>query len=511
MDPSDLLRPDPTDLQEQQSPTTPTRSHFSRPPAIVPGSRLRGLLRQGNEALRHVPASLGYATVYPDVIPGHRATEPNSGSDEPTPFASPTHQSTDDRSSPQTTQHLNELKPASPTSSTSQDTVVLILGLPTTPPDTTESNRRYYPIGISQTPDMAKSNIKPFYGRRDNAEDPYEYIQDIEYEIKLEKRHFTDPSYNWDEDRCILFRQNLRDKAELWYSQLNRTTKDGWELLKNEFLRRYQIDEVDAATRRFQVSQRVATLAQGQNEHILEYLNRCEDLESQAGTLESFGLNVVQGISDRTQKQNILFNLNMKKDYSFRAAKEVINAAYLSFDPDSIQHRMNSWLDRQQGQLIPQYTTEEVFRQTMPVLVQGIRTLLTTQQNAHPNLQPQMASNPNRVVDLNPTQPLSDRAEAGSSGYNRRFPNPNLTCFNCGEKGHYATGCKKPPTGNAYRPRIAANAALDPGEYEDEGRSSVPAACVMPTATTSEVAFTYAHAAARPNPVFSTRISKPIY
>ncbi|KAF7122687.1 hypothetical protein CNMCM5793_000797 [Aspergillus hiratsukae] len=79
---------------------------------------------------------------------------------------------------------------------------------------------------------MAKSNIKPFHGRRDNAEDPREYIQDIEYEIKLEKRHFSDPNYDWNEDRCILFRQNLRDKAGLWYSQLDRNTKDNWALLK---------------------------------------------------------------------------------------------------------------------------------------------------------------------------------------------------------------------------------------------------------------------------------------
>ncbi|RLL99216.1 hypothetical protein CFD26_106616 [Aspergillus turcosus] len=161
---------------------------------------------------------------------------------------------------------------------------------------------------------MTKSNIKPFYGRRDNAEDPHEYVQDIEYAIKLEKRHFHDPDYDWDEDRCILFRQNLKDKAELWYSQLSRATKDNWGLLKEEFLKRYQIDEVDAATRRFQVSQRVATLSQGPNEHILDYLNRCEDLESQAGKLESFGLNVVQGIADRTQKQRILFNLPLGRN-----------------------------------------------------------------------------------------------------------------------------------------------------------------------------------------------------
>ncbi|KAF7164130.1 hypothetical protein CNMCM5623_008820 [Aspergillus felis] len=103
---------------------------------------------------------------------------------------------------------------------------------------------------------MAKSHIKPFHGRRDGSEDPEAYLEDIEYEIKLEKRHMDDADYDWDDDRRILFRQNLRDKAEIWYNQLRRTTKNDWDQLKQKFTKKYRVNEVDATTRRFQVGPR---------------------------------------------------------------------------------------------------------------------------------------------------------------------------------------------------------------------------------------------------------------
>ncbi|GIC88737.1 uncharacterized protein Aud_005135 [Aspergillus udagawae] len=184
---------------------------------------------------------------------------------------------------------------------------------------------------------MAMSNIKPFFGRRDGTEDPEEYPEDIEYAVEIEKSHVNSDSRDWNRDRRILFRQNLRDKVELWYSQLGRDIKNDWERLKQEFTKRYRIDEVDAATRRFQIDQKVAAFSQGPSEHILDYVERCEDLESQAGALELFGLNVVQGLADLTQEQRIMYDLNKGKDYSFRAAKDLINAAYLSFDSGALQ------------------------------------------------------------------------------------------------------------------------------------------------------------------------------
>ncbi|KAF7183720.1 hypothetical protein CNMCM7691_004070 [Aspergillus felis] len=167
---------------------------------------------------------------------------------------------------------------------------------------------------------LAMPAIKPFFGRRDGAEHPEDYLEDIEYAVKIEKSHVDSDSRDWN---CDLN----------WVE----TFKNDWERLKQEFTKRYRIDEVDAATRSFQITQKVATLSQGPNEHIEDYVDRCEDLESQAGTLESFGLNVVQGLADLTQKQRIMYDLFKGKDYSFRAATDLINAAYLSFDSGALQ------------------------------------------------------------------------------------------------------------------------------------------------------------------------------
>jgi hypothetical protein len=153
---------------------------------------------------------------------------------------------------------------------------------------------------------MTESNIKFFFGRRDGKKDPEEYLEDIEYAVEIERRHVNSNDRDWNRDRRMLFRQNLRGKAELSYSHLSRDLKSDWERLKQEFTKRYRIDEIDAANRRFQISQKVAAVSQEPNEHILDYVNRCEDLESQSGTMESFGLNVVQGLADPTQKQRIM-------------------------------------------------------------------------------------------------------------------------------------------------------------------------------------------------------------
>lgn len=62
---------------------------------------------------------------------------------------------------------------------------------------------------------MTKSNINPFFGRRDGTEDPEEYLEDIEYAVETERSHVNSNDRDWNCARRILFRQNLRDKAEL--------------------------------------------------------------------------------------------------------------------------------------------------------------------------------------------------------------------------------------------------------------------------------------------------------
>ncbi|GIJ88036.1 hypothetical protein Asppvi_006952 [Aspergillus pseudoviridinutans] len=103
---------------------------------------------------------------------------------------------------------------------------------------------------------MAKSHIKPFHGRRDGSEDPEAYLEDIEYEIKLEKRHMDDADYvgmTTDESYSA---KTSETKLRSGTTSYVGTTKNDWDQLKQEFTKKYRVNEVDATTRRFQVSPR---------------------------------------------------------------------------------------------------------------------------------------------------------------------------------------------------------------------------------------------------------------
>ena len=65
-----------------------------------------------------------------------------------------------------------------------------------------------------------------------------------------------------DRERRILFRQNLLDKAERWYSRLPRSTRTDWPKLKELFLARYRGDTEDEPTGLPMTSQRISTMKQ---------------------------------------------------------------------------------------------------------------------------------------------------------------------------------------------------------------------------------------------------------
>ena len=76
----------------------------------------------------------------------------------------------------------------SPATSTSQDTVIQIVDQSALPPSTSGSDRTHRePIEVIQRINMTKSNINPFFGRRDGTEDPEEYLEDVEYAVETER------------------------------------------------------------------------------------------------------------------------------------------------------------------------------------------------------------------------------------------------------------------------------------------------------------------------------------
>ena len=173
------------------------------------------------------------------------------------------------------------------------------------------------------------SRIKQFYGHQDGHEDAEEYLEDIDYAVEHSK---TGDTQDLDRERRILFRQNLLDKAERWYSKLPRSTRTDWPKLKELFLDRYRGDTEDGGTELSTASQQLLTLKQMPDESITKYLDRWDVLEVQGGAAPAgdLGLYMVDGLSDDNQRARILDDMEQEGNYSYRRARELIGLAYMS-------------------------------------------------------------------------------------------------------------------------------------------------------------------------------------
>ncbi|KAF5855629.1 hypothetical protein ETB97_008864 [Aspergillus alliaceus] len=181
--------------------------------------------------------------------------------------------------------------------------------------------------GLRQVVMMPGGSIDPFYGRMDGAENPKYLLKDIEYAIEYSG---GPPAERRDRDRRILFRRHLKGGARAWFDQLPSSTPDDWETLRNVFLERYGLTEIDEATRSFIVTRKVATLAQQPAESVAAYLTRCEELLEQAGptVANTFGLHAVEGLKDPDQRRLVQFTLKREQNYDYKSARALILSAY---------------------------------------------------------------------------------------------------------------------------------------------------------------------------------------
>ena len=120
-------------------------------------------------------------------------------------------------------------------------------------------------------------NIKPFHGLRDGRELPDEYLEDIDFaygtdHADLADRKNSTTAEEYKNNTCrILFRQNLRGIAADWYADLPAEDKTGWTMLRERFRTEFKVEK-NAGADTFILNQRLATLAQMENEAIADYL-----------------------------------------------------------------------------------------------------------------------------------------------------------------------------------------------------------------------------------------------
>ena len=81
--------------------------------------------------------------------------------------------------------------------------------------------------------------IKMFYGKRDGAEDPICFIEDIKlhYLSTYAAHAINGEKEKYQDEICrILFRQHVTDRAKKWLDRLDDSIRGDWQELKSRFL-----------------------------------------------------------------------------------------------------------------------------------------------------------------------------------------------------------------------------------------------------------------------------------
>ncbi len=225
--------------------------------------------------------------------------------------------------------------------------------------------------------------IRPFKGLQNGIENPIEFLEELSWAYRRE--HKVDEPHDQEERKSYisethrrLFRSNLEDNAERWYSKLSTTTKGDWNALKSAFITTFQMDEVDNEARMVELRLELANLKQGDTENIAEFMGRADVLgRERPDSQVDVGMAVARWILDPDHKEKLLFECARSKSFTFSTVKTLVKALYFSrgkenpFDPSYRELRSI-------GLSSPIQSTEELLRQCIPALVHGVRTLNST-------------------------------------------------------------------------------------------------------------------------------------
>ncbi|SLM39127.1 Retrotransposon gag domain [Lasallia pustulata] len=198
---------------------------------------------------------------------------------------------------------------------------------PSNPISATSSSNPTIPVFVR----MGHATIKPFSGQRDGKEDPGKYLEDIEFAYIND--YAGSPATAKEDDHKsktskILFQQHLREGAATWYGDLPKDTKNNWEKLRKEFEAEFKFED-NHKTETFILWQRVSSLSQGEDEPIVAYIRRADDLARKLpAALATLRFNVVRGMKDDTQRCRVTFECAKEQDYDFQKVKKFIVAAY---------------------------------------------------------------------------------------------------------------------------------------------------------------------------------------
>ena len=300
--------------------------------------------------------------------------------------------------------------------------------------------------------------ITPFNGANtDLSESVDEYLDDVETAA-----HSWDLSINatlmqaTDRTKIRLFRQNLEKNGDAWhwwYYVLPEGDKKDYGKITTAFKDRYGIKATQASSL-FAVQNEMLSLAQGEVEHIRDYVYRVEKLSRKIPKyMDSlFAIAFVKGMRDQERKQRVTFDLKDSPNFSFQKALTVVKFSFQEIgEPDPF--RPNQQLRDPLPVQIPLYSSSgmpQVNSVSKTELArfpaEAVSPLPALTQEQFNSFMASYEASIGRV-------PRQTSGSAWNQGTNRRG-NSRVTCFNCGTRGHYADTCTNSPVSSYEQQEI---------------------------------------------------------
>jgi len=183
--------------------------------------------------------------------------------------------------------------------------------------------------------------ITPFNGANsDLSERVEEYLDDIETAALSWELSITPGVKDaTDRSKIRLFRQNLErngDAYHWWYYVLPEGDKKDYGKIVREFKERYGI-KASQASSLFAVHNEMLSLAQGEGEHIRDYVHQVEKLSWKIPKeMDSlFAIAFVKGMRDQERRQRVTFDLKDTPNFAFLKALPVVKFSYQEIgEPD---------------------------------------------------------------------------------------------------------------------------------------------------------------------------------
>ncbi|KAG0130026.1 hypothetical protein HOY82DRAFT_610018 [Tuber indicum] len=301
--------------------------------------------------------------------------------------------------------------------------------------------------------------ITPFNGgNTDFSESVEEYLDDIETAALSWDLTITPGIMDATNKLKIrLFCQNLERNGDAWYwwcYVLPEKDKKNYSKIAEEFRNRYGV-KTSQASSLFAVQNEMLSLAQGDTEHIRDYVHRVEKLSRKIPKdMDSlFAIAFIKGMKDQERRQRVTFDLKGSPNFSFLKALEVVKFAFQEIgEPDPFKPNQKSYEPELQATNLYSAPSLPPVRSVVKAEVPHTHTSGTiglsatmTQDQFNTYMSPYEASLGRR--------PQSPYGQPGG-GTNLRRGNPRVTCFNCGIRGHYSDMCTNPPVSSFEQQQI---------------------------------------------------------